>query len=153
VATPEIFIQFGLAAQRMHRFVVTLKKTLFEFHEILFHSRAVFRFALPLLALPVIAGCTETVGYRQPAPPPPAQTTVIVQRPPSPAPPVRVEVIPAMAGIPSGLGPRALALERLSMGMDPWTLSPGIIYRFQARKSPFAIPTTAAGDCSPPTLE
>jgi len=64
----------------------------------LFRSRARIRFALPLLALLGITGCTETVVYRQPAPPPP--TTIVVQRPPAPAPPLRVEVIPARPQYP-----------------------------------------------------
>ena len=58
-------------------------------------SRSRIRFAVPLLALIGITGCTETVVYRQPGPPPPPPpVTVYVARPPSPPPPIRVEVIP-----------------------------------------------------------
>jgi hypothetical protein len=47
-----------------------------------------------LLALLGFSGCTETVVYRQPAPPP-APATVVVERGPYPPPPPRVEYRPA----------------------------------------------------------
>jgi hypothetical protein len=78
---------------------------------------------MALLALIGLSGCTETVVYRQPAPPP---QTVVVERGPSPAPPPRVEIRPAPPPYAVVWVPRSLALERLPLGLDPGTLSPGI---------------------------
>jgi len=65
----------------MPGFAVMPEKTSFEFHETPTSLPRRSSVSLPLLALLGVTGCTETVVYKQPAPPP-SPTTVVVQRPP-----------------------------------------------------------------------